>query len=395
MLIVGGTKGYLAVGYIRPTPPKEKAVASEGPAVAEKSDSAAETEPAAATTTLALYCVSCNPIIGNTIATLNIGGGIAFDSFSPQGYPHDSASTIICITSGNKLGYFFVADDKRSISIWALRKKSSMAKALSMKNAPPQPMDAPTPIPSSAFMHSHINLSRVDPTGAYRDEKIRAMKLIIGNKYLLVSTSNRLLLFSFTVPSATVESTPALGVASPESPIVPRSSISSPHHLDNSVSMDGGMVTPGGESFISGNNMLSPVFDDFKNSPRLSSWVELDRGIPGVEGVFTMHVAEKLVPVKPGSAMGEIKRKYIQWRLTSSVLTQLSQSQPIKEDVSFAPKTRSSFSRSFSFSRAVPVTSSDDAEAGKAGKESKRCTLYRFEWTEDMFQSALKKMKPL
>lgn len=387
MLILGGSKGYLAVGFIRPIPPKETPT---DPKATVEPDPTADKESAATTTPLALYCVSCNPSIGNTIATLNIGGGIAFESSRPHSYPHDSTSTIICITSGNKLGYFFVADDKRNISVWALRKKSSMARALSMKSAPPKPHDTAALIPSPAFMHSHMNLSKVDPTGAYRDERIRAMKLILGNKYLLVSTSNRLLLFSFTVPSTSVESPPVLGVAIPETPIAPRS----PNPLDSSISVDAGMLTPGGESFISGNNMLSPVLDDSKNSPRLSSWVELDRGIPGVEGVFTMFVAEKFVPVKPGSAMSEIKRKYIQWRLTSSVLTQISQSQSSKEEASFNPKPRSSFSRSFSFSRAVPASSSDDPDT-KDSKDSKRCTLYRFEWTEEMFQSALKKMKPL
>ena len=393
MLLLGGTKGYLAIGFIRPLPCKEKPfIVPDAKSPTESEEQSGSNGEETTPLPMGLFCVSCNPNIGNTTATVSSGSGIAFEC--GPAYPHESSSTIICITSSNKLGFFFAADDKRVISIWAMRKKSSMAKTLSTKNVAPNNAGVTSSLvpPAAAIMQSYTNLSKVDVTGVYKDETILSMKLILANKYLLVSTSNRLLLFLFTTSPSSTEVTPVMNFSSPggvdSTPI--RSPLGTPMSLNTTTSTEVGLVTPGAEAYISGYNMLSPVIDEFKNSPRLASWVELDRGIPGMAGVFCMHVSERFVPVSPGATVAEIKRKYVQWRLTSSVVTQIAQGAS-KEAVT--PKPRTSFSRSFSFSRSAPPQANDEEPA--AVKESKKCTLYRFEWTEEMFQSALKKMKPL
>lgn len=353
VLLLGGSKGYLAVGlpHTKTALPAAAAVSPSSPPLASPGEAPPQPSPksskkAPPPVTLALYCFSCTPS----------GGGDVKESLR---FPHDPTSSITCFAVSVAHSTFFAADNRRVISIWSCDRANGVMSATLEKKLKAPASVAAMDLPPMPKLQYSINLSRIDPTGAYRDEKIKSLKLILSDKYLLVSTSNRLVLFicSYATPSL---STPD---ASPQQ----------------------AMVTP-------------PAANRGGAQSRLTAWVELDRGIPGTEGVFSMHLCETFVPLGPGSTMAQIKRKFIQWRFITSFYTELASqgtSAASKADSSVAPpqiNPRTSFSRSFSFSRNMSTSPLPPVVSNRDGKE---CTLYRFEWSEEMFNAALNKAKQL
>ena len=92
-------------------------------------------------------------------------------------------------------------------------------------------------------------------------------------------------------------------------------------------------------------------------------WVELDRAIPGKKGIFAMYATSNYVPISPGASTAKLQRIITQWRIVEE-----------DNEMSFAYHKSSSSSSS-------------------PGNKKSNCSIYRFEWTDEMFQSALDKIK--
>eukprot|EP00597_Dinobryon_sp_UTEXLB2267_P001475 CAMPEP_0170069530 /NCGR_PEP_ID=MMETSP0019_2-20121128/8170_1 /TAXON_ID=98059 /ORGANISM="Dinobryon sp., Strain UTEXLB2267" /LENGTH=235 /DNA_ID=CAMNT_0010277597 /DNA_START=287 /DNA_END=994 /DNA_ORIENTATION=+ len=234
------------------------------------------------------------------------------------------------------------------------------------------------------------------------------MKLILNDMYVLVSTSSRLILFLFAHSSSVTSITPVSTISNTiDATLNSRITKSLYSKLAESILADAlnhdanPTAIKKSKSSSSVTSKSSFSHPGNKITARLVGWMELDRGIPGMDGVFSMHVSETYVPIAPGAAMAEIKRKFIQWRLTSSYLTELGDSSKTTEAAPIPPspiqmRPRSSFSRSFSFSRSntAPVQTAIE-DTNPQVKEKRQCSLYRFEWSEEMFEAALNKLKTL
>jgi hypothetical protein len=92
-------------------------------------------------------------------------------------------------------------------------------------------------------------------------------------------------------------------------------------------------------------------------------WVELDRAIPGKKGIFAMYATSNYIPISPGASTAKLQRIITQWRIVEE-----------DNEMSFAYHKSSSSSSS-------------------SGNKKSNCSIYRFEWTDEMFQSALDKIK--
>ena len=116
----------------------------------------------------------------------------------------------------------------------------------------------------------------------------------------------------------------------------------------------------------------------------VKGWVEIDRAIPGKCGLFAMHAVVQYVPVAPGATTAELRRTFTQWRIVEDDATAGMES--------FMGVVRRGGGGGGGKNRRGSGAGGA-GEGGGGGGGRCKCTVYRFEWTEEMFQAVLKKIK--
>jgi hypothetical protein len=135
---------------------------------------------------------------------------------------------------------------------------------------------------------------------------------------------------------------------------------------------------------------------------RVTGWVELDRVALGCSGVFGMHVEEAPVATVGGSSQDSNNTE-------KSIVTSNTEEEKLTGNrVIESANSNEEGSESVQVSTTVPalhrivqwkLTEDEDMtnlkpKNGKAKvKPLSKCTLYRFEWSDQMFRAALQKMK--
>ena len=249
--------------------------------------------------------------------------------------------------------------------------------------------------------------------GNYANERVVEMNFFTDEKQLIVSTNKRLLLLilgnrsNYATSSSTITTTTTSNINSSSVVVTPFNaslkrlslspkSSSSPSVLSSTLSPSATVSTPitTAENISSTSSPPSPSSssssttttkpflvnniesskNESEDSTFISSnlkhenldiigWVELDRAIPGKKGIFAMYATSKYVPISPGASTAKLQRIITQWRIVEE-----------DNEMSFAYHKSSSSSSS-------------------SGKKKSNCSIYRFEWTDEMFQSALDKIK--
>ena len=80
-----------------------------------------------------------------------------------------------------------------------------------------------------------------------------------------------------------------------------------------------------------------------------------------------MYATSNYIPISPGASTAKLQRIITQWRV-------------VEED-----------NNEMSF--AYDKTSSSSSSSSSRNNQKSNCSIYRFEWTDEMFQSALDKIK--
>lgn len=269
-LLIGGSNGFIAVSYI-----------SKNQKCIDKFNAQA------------LFCVphqTWAPVFDSD--SHPAAGGMSPGSFKNlNSNPHRPDSNITCITSIEAMNVFVVADDQRTISVWELMKNNNITSII---------RDATSEeVAVSPMLKCSVNLADTDPSGINRTEVITKLQIIMSGLFLLVSTNKRLLLFHFD--------------SNLQLPDLNLNTSSDSHEFEEETDK---------EVILNTNSNENLSVDNKSNLPYISGWVELDRVLPGCDGIFAMHVAEKFFPVSANSKMAEIRRKFIQWKITSEFSTE-------------------------------------------------------------------------
>ena len=265
------------------------------------------------------------------------------------------------------------------------------------------------------YNHYYYCITILLSLGNYANERVVEMNFFTDEKQLIVSTNKRLLLLilgnrsnyatsstittttTSNINSSSVVVTPlnaslkrlSLSPKSSSSPSVlsstlsPSATVSTPITTAENISSTSSPPSPSPSSSSSSTTTTKPFLmnniesskNESEDSTFISSnlkhenldiigWVELDRAIPGKKGIFAMYATSKYVPISPGASTAKLQRIITQWRIVEE-----------DNEMSFAYHKSSSSSSSSS------------------GKKKSNCSIYRFEWTDEMFQSALDKIK--
>jgi hypothetical protein len=360
VILIGGSNGFLGVGAMGFT----------------------SSVDAAGDHMQVMFCVPCgttqvdptigSPQAGNSPITMRspskdgamspAGGLHRTASFmgSGEGFPHKKTATVVSIAAAQEAHRFVAADDEGTISLWYYYKHNAISDNIEGLKTPrkgsrtPRPTTAPAGGPKAQRRGSEklmvrkpvlkgvLQLSSIDLSGNYANERVVEMNFLLDETQLIVSTNKRLILLLLGKPND--GSAPA---TTPKAPARRGSVMSSPLTPFASTNTDNGSQTPAPDTEDAGLAFIG--------------WVELDRAIPGKVGLFAMHMSQTYVPLYTGASTASLQRTITQWRIT-------------EEDQAVASRFQ--------------LTTKKKAADGKH-----RCTVYRFEWTESMFSAALDQVK--
>lgn len=284
--------------------------------------------------------------------------------------PHSKYSTILCFASGQRNNVFAAADDMGTISLWYLEKTGGVSGCSSGKGKSQSRSLRPPEFQSS------VSLGSFGSAGNHEGQRVIKMFFLPNDVHLVVCTNKRLLLLEINAPPA--PRTPC------ESPAVsPRARKSASEETSHSV------------------DSSPPTSPTTPALVRVTGWVELDRVAVGCSGVFAMHVE------------GEVEEG--RSRVSSSTVAPVDAAASPKEEDSSSNAERSSTSTppplpprgttAFTAWRRIvqwkvtededPSTSNKAAKRGVAAASANlsKCTIYRFEWSQQMFEAAMLNMK--
>jgi hypothetical protein len=300
-----------------------------------------------------------SPVRGLHKSTSFMGAG--------PGYPHKKTATVVSIAAAQEAHRFVAADDEGTISLWYFYKQNAISENIENLKTPRKGSrnirasttgaDGSTAAPGGGahkpaqrrgseklmmrkpVLKGVLQLSSIDLSGNYGNERVVKMNFLIDENQLVVSTNKRLILLILGKKGERALSPSA-------SPVRRGSAISSP-------------LTP----FANNAAFSAPSTPkgDVEEELCFIGWVELDRAIPGKVGLFAMHMSQHYVPLYDGASTASLQRTITQWRIT-------------EEDQAVASRFQ--------------LTTKKNPADGK-----KRCTVYRFEWTESMFSAALDQVK--
>ena len=403
VILFGGTNGFLGVGAMGFT----TSVDAQGepqqvmfcvPCGTSQEPSAASSPyptPTAATyrpTSIDEYATDVSSPVSSSSSKASVGTAAAAAGPTPNrknsrsnsfmsgsgasaGYPHRRTATVTCIAAAQDNHRFVAADDEGTLSLWYFYKHNAISDNVeglkSPKKTPRKTIDSTGSATAAAASSSttggahqqhqrrgseklmvrrpHLkcvfSLSSIDLAGTYAGERVVEMNFLLDESQLIVSTNKRLILLVLgklgTISSAV------------NSPIARMSAAAADFQSPAPHSADGGV-----------SNSSSNAVSDNTERADLSviGWVELDRAIPGKVGLFAMHMSQSYVPPFPGASTAVLKRNITQWRIT-------------EEDGAVS-------------SRFQLNTRKKGAGDGKS-----KCTVYRFEWSDSMFEAVLDKIK--
>ena len=220
-------------------------------------------------------------------------------TYKSQNYPHTIESAIVNSAVANVKDMFACADNNGFVSLWWSHTKFKKKFTYTPEEEEYEPR---------VEMVSIFDMSVSDASNIYVGEKIMTMKFLPDDCHLFIGSNKRMLLLEIK-------------------------------HSES-----------------------SSVEDSTNNStPKFTCWVEMDRVIPGTNGLFDFYVTESYVPTAPGAATAELQRKFVQWKICE-----------LSESVESPVKPKDKF----------------------LGRKT-RCSLYRFLWTEEMFATVKANMKPI
>jgi hypothetical protein len=289
------------------------------------------------------------------------------------GYPHRKTATVISIVAAQHAQRFIAADDEGTLSIWYFYKHNAISDNVEGLKSPKknarqgmggsfsasgkmqggggsasQRRGSDKLIARKPILRHVFQLSSIDPTNNYSDERVVKLTFLLDETQLIVSTNKRLILLILGKRGATS--------------IGPSSSSSSSSSSTGATADTAAPALPVPDKYTS---FAAGSIDDDADLAVIG-WVELDRAIPGKVGLFAMHMAQSYVAPYPGAATAELRRSITQWRIT-------------EEDGAVSTRFQ--------------LDSRKKGTNGTDGK--KKCTIYRFEWSDSMFSAVLDKIKLL
>jgi hypothetical protein len=378
MALLGGSGGFIGVGVIGRT-----AASDDG------------------SSRKVMFCIPCNEsrLTSNDTSKssstdsgrkVSDGPGLPF-AFNP----HTKESVIQCFAVGRSNNIFVAADNLGVLSIWYLDKNNSPSRYAENPARHSKRMMEDMSRNCRPEYQSSTTLNSMGSSGNHKGQRVIKMHFLPNDTHLVVCTNKRLLLLELNSP-----------------PVQSHAPAKSFTDLRQSISEDISLITGSSSSINSNTGSNSPVgFGTFSGSTgvapiRVTGWVELDRVALGCSGVFGMHVEEASV-VAEGVADQENSQ-------ANKFAVAAPAGQIIKgekfDDIQVPDSTHSSTTGA----EAVPpmvvpalqrivqwkLTEDEDMtnlkpKSGKAAKTKplSKCTLYRFEWSDQMFRAALQKMK--
>lgn len=362
MALFGGSGGFIGVGVIGRT-----AASDDG------------------SSRKVMFCIPCNESRGVSSDTtkssssdsgrrISDGPGVPF-AFNP----HTKESVIQCFAVGRNNNIFVAADNLGVISIWYLDKNNSPSRYAENPARHSKRMMDDMSRACRPEYQSSATLNSMGSSGNHKGQRVVKMHFLPNDTHLVVCTNKRLLLLELNSP-----------------PVQSQGPVKSFTDLRQSISEDISLIT--GSSNNTGSS--SPLgFGTSTAAPatapiRVTGWVELDRVALGCSGVFAMHVEEAPTSLVAEGAVvinNEISdRATEKEKLSDDILSDTVETAPV-----VAPNIPA-------FHRIVQWKLTEDEDMTNLKPKSNRspktkplskCTLYRFEWSDQMFRAALQKMK--
>ncbi len=300
--------------------------------------------------------------------------------------PHSETSTITVIAPANHYSVFVVGDDEGKLSLWHMprNKELNALSPNSVINAQALKRIARKFKPEllAILSLSELELLRVDNMDSNVNsneinEKIVKLSFVCDDRYLIVSTTRRLFLIEMQFFSWSSKGGGTTGPSSTMPAASPHTDRLMLYESLRTRSTSVGSVT---EIPVSKTNGQQTTIIGFK------SFVLIDKAMPGRMGLFDFHIRDAMVTVPIANEDGDERssatstteqspvkgvhheRKIVQWRIIEN-----------DDNDAFASVTVGSGRQSMA------------APPPQAIK--KKCTMSRLEWSEEMFQALLDKMR--
>lgn len=420
-LLLGGSKGYLALGVLSKTKATNMLLTTPG-ANNKGTPGAGSASPSVSTAKRVVFAV---PLIDKMLelsvahsneqrkSTMEDAPHTERRPSQPAialNYPHQPSGDITAIGVAQCSSVFAVADSNLLLSLWYIPRNARLHN-LSVRSSVSNPngmkkfqkrlkvyvitvlslkqLDAHPE--SSSNNKSSSNKKR--KSGSSRQfsqdnaivERVLKLKFLLNDSYLLVCTNRRMLLLA-------VQFQPQSHAPAMHAPMGGAATATGPHQAfeeaySRGTSMDFSSLQSTGALTAAFQSNSAHANAMVRNILGFSGWLELDRAVPRCCGVFDFFISDE--PSADGS------RRIVQWRAA-----EMDDEDEGKETTSLTSSLLSSWGKGGGSGKDSTSQKSSSSAGGGAGSGSgsegilRKCTVSRLNWSPQMFADVLTKLKP-